>query len=327
VLRRHHHEILLHTGQHYDDEMSDRFFRELSIPRPDIALGVGSGLHGEQTAKMLVGIEAAITEQRPDAVMVYGDTNSTLAGALAASKLQVPVAHVEAGLRSFNRAMPEELNRMVADTLSTLLLCPSEGAVANLAREGITRGVHCVGDVMWELLNRVAANGPPSPAARLGMANGAYVVATVHRAENTDDPARLNAILQALNELPWPVLFPVHPRIATTVAAKRRSSRVHFVAPLGYADMIAAVRDAHAAVTDSGGLQKEAYWLGVPCVTLREETEWVETVAAGWNTLAGADPARITAAVSGAARPASRPPLYGDGHAAERIIEAFNTWN
>ena len=311
----------MHTGQHYDDAMSERFFREFGIPKPDIELGVGSGPHGEQTGQMLAGIERAIVETTPDAVMVYGDTNSTLAGALAAAKLQVPIAHVEAGLRSFNRAMPEEINRVVTDTLSTVLFCPSDTAVANLAREGIHRGVHNVGDVMWDVLNTFAPPlSDPSTLVEVGVTPGDYVVVTVHRAENTDAPDRLAAILQAINALPATVIFPVHPRITSAIAAHAFGPHVKVMAPLGYRQMMSLVRKARAVLTDSGGLQKEAYWLGVPCVTLRDETEWVETVATGWNTLAGADRDRIRAAVERLTRPAQRDPLYGEGGAAKKIV-------
>jgi UDP-N-acetylglucosamine 2-epimerase len=321
VLRQQHREVLLHTGQHYDDAMSDRFFRELDIPAPDVELGVGSGTHGQQTARMLIGIEDAITQVRPDAVLLYGDTNSTLAGALAAAKMQVPVAHVEAGLRSFNRVMPEEINRTVTDALSALLFCPSDTAVANLRREGITNGVHLVGDVMWEVLNRFAGHAPDSTLqSRLGLRPDGYAVATVHRAENTDSAPRLAAVVAAINALSMPVLLPVHPRTKNALGDIAFGSHVHVVDPLSYLDMIAAVRHARVVLTDSGGLQKEAYWLGVPCVTLRDETEWPETVASGWNVLAGANADRIVAAVRGVTRPAHRPKLYGEGAVAGRIV-------
>ena len=327
MLREQHREVLLHTGQHYDDAMSDRFFRELAIPNPDIELGVGSGPHGEQTARMLIGIEQAIVDVRPAAVLVYGDTNSTMAGALAAAKLQVPIAHVEAGLRSYNRAMPEEINRTVTDALSSLLFAPSATAVANLRREGITRGVHEVGDVMWAVLNRALKSSTTAVLTRHGLRPGQYGVVTVHRAENTDAAARWSAILAAIDALDLPVIFPVHPRIRHAVAAHRLPAHVHAVEPLGYADMITAVRHARVVITDSGGLQKEAYWLSVPCITLRDETEWVETVAAGWNVLVGADAERIVAAASQPPRPADRPPLYGEGDVSRRITtllsEAF----
>jgi len=324
-LRRRATEVLVHTGQHYDDEMSAVFFRDLGIPQPEHSLDVGSGSHGEQTGAMLARVEAVIRDERPDWVLVYGDTNSTLAGALAAAKLHVPVAHVEAGLRSFNRRMPEEVNRVVTDHLSALLLCPSEVAASNLADEGIRAGVHVVGDVMADVLLDVAARVRETSAVltRLGLEEGGYALATVHRAENTDAPERLQAIVDALASLPFPVVFPVHPRTRGALARLPRApgARLRRIDPVGYGDMVRLLADARVTLTDSGGLQKEAYWLGVPCVTLRDETEWVETVASGWNRLVGADRDRIVAAASAAARPVERPLLYGgDGAAAARVV-------
>ena len=325
VLRQQHTEILIHTGQHYDAAMSDVFFDELQIEAPAVNLGVGSASHGEQTAAMLAGIERVLLEERPDWVMVYGDTNSTLAGALAASKLRIPIAHVEAGLRSFNRAMPEEINRVVADHLSGLLLCPSGTAVDNLAAEGIRRGVYVVGDVMLDalLFARARAGARSGVLSRLGVAERQYVVATVHRAENTDDAARLAGIIGALDACEGTVVFPVHPRTRKVIERSRLavSPRVRFVDPLGYLDMVRLVSTARLVVTDSGGLQKEAYWLGIPCVTVRDETEWVETVAAGWNVVVGTDRERIVAAVRKFAPPAERPEIYGAPGAAARCVE------
>ena len=316
----------MHTGQHYDEAMSDRFFSELDLPKPEIELGVGSGPHGAQTARMLIGIEAAISDTRPDAVLVYGDTNSTLAGALAAAKLHVPVAHVEAGLRSFNRRMPEEINRVVTDALSTLLFCPSASAAAHLAREGITSGVLVVGDVMAEALQQFADGRHDAEVLqRVGLERGSYSLATVHRAENTDAPGRLNAIMQGLAGLRSPVVFPAHPRVRDAVLAMNLPAQIRVIAPVGYREMAALTRNARVVLTDSGGLQKEAYWLGVPCVTLRDETEWTETVDAGWNRLVGADTARIIAAATTAARPPARPPLYGEGGAVAAIVNALQT--
>jgi UDP-N-acetylglucosamine 2-epimerase len=329
-LRQHHHEILLHTGQHYDDAMSDRFFNELDLPQPEIELGVGSASHAQQTGRMLIGIETAIAEHRPDAVLVYGDTNSTIAGALAAAKMHVPVAHVEAGLRSFNRTMPEEINRVVTDALSSLLLCPSETAAANLRREGITSGVHLVGDVMADVLAKFGGTANAAAVlAGFGVRDGQYFVATVHRAENTDDPSRLRSIIEALSDLPSPVIFPAHPRVKAAIAAAgvRPGANVRVVDPVGYASMIALAKHARAVLTDSGGLQKEAYWLGVPCVTLRDETEWVETVASGWNVLTGSDAGRIAAAATAATRPPTHPRLYGDGNAAAAIVRHLERLN
>jgi UDP-N-acetylglucosamine 2-epimerase len=325
-LRARHVEILVHTGQHYDYQMSDVFFDGLDIPAPDVNLSVGSGSHASQTAAMLKGIEDVLLAERPDWLLIYGDTNSTLAGAMAAAKLSVPVAHVEAGLRSFNRRMPEEINRVVADHLSDLLLCPSGTATGNLAAEGILRNVHVVGDVMLDVLSwarQRVATGQPDVLARLGIGKGTYAVATVHRSENTDDPARLAGILNAFNLLDQPIVFPVHPRTRKVIAASGGVLKPHVrvIEPLGYLDMVALMASSRLALTDSGGLQKEAYWLGVPCVTLRDETEWVETVDAGWNTLAGAGSERIVHAVRSCSPPDARPSLYGDGDAAGTCVD------
>jgi UDP-GlcNAc3NAcA epimerase len=319
-------EILVHTGQHYDYEMSGVFFDGLMLPQPDADLAIGSGSHGTQTGAMLKAVEDVLVAQRPDYVLIYGDTNSTLAGALAAAKLCVPVAHVEAGLRSFNRRMPEEINRITADHLSDLLLCPSNAAVVNLAAEGITRNVHLVGDVMLDVLNwaKQQTDGKrPAIMSRLGLASQPYVVATVHRSENTDEIGRLSSILRAFNSLNEPVVFPVHPRTRKKIAEMNfePKAHVHLVEPLGYVDMVALVGGARLVLTDSGGLQKETYWLGVPCVTLREETEWVETVEAGWNVLAGSNSDKIVGAARTFSPPHMRPNLYGDGAAADKCVE------
>jgi len=329
-LRREHVEILLHTGQHYDYEMSGVFFDGLSIPPPDVNLEVGSGSHGAQTAAMLEGIERVLVAEKPDWLLIYGDTNSTLAGALAASKLSIPVAHVEAGLRSFNRRMPEEINRVVADRLSELLLCPSQTAIGNLADEGMSRNVHLVGDVMLDVLNwakaRVEAD-PPDILGRLGLSRASYLLATVHRSENTDDPARLSGILSAFDAVDEPIVFPVHPRARKMIAATggKLRSHIRMIDPVGYLEMVALARSARLVLTDSGGLQKEAYWLGVPCVTLRDETEWVETVEAGWNTLVGSNARTIGEAVRTYRPNGTRPALYGDGAAAARCVALLGT--
>jgi UDP-GlcNAc3NAcA epimerase len=323
-LRASHREILLHTGQHYDDCLSDRFFRELDLPAPDYTLGVGSASHAVQTAQMMIGIEEAIERECPDCVLVYGDTNSTLAGALAAAKLHVPVAHVEAGLRSFNRRMPEEINRLIADQLAHALFCPSESAARNLEKEGITRGVHVVGDVMGEALRRFSglSHDTARLLARIGVSSGKYFLATVHRAENTDVGAALAEILLAFDALSGPVILPAHPRLrnALTRHSLVPGDNIRLIEPVGYLDMIALERHARAILTDSGGVQKEAYWLGIPCVTLRNETEWVETVEAGWNVLTGANAARIVDAAHRLSPPAFRPPLYGEDGAARAIV-------
>jgi len=259
-------------------------------------------------------------------VLVYGDTNSTLAAALAAAKRQTPIAHVEAGLRSFNGRMPEEINRVVADRLAALLFCPSRVAVDNLAAEGVTRGVHLVGDVMRDAIDAAAARAASREGAlldRLGVARGGFVLATIHRADNTDDAERLTRIMCGLARSGLPVVLPIHPRTRAAIerAGVHPPDSIRIVDPLGYLDMIALERSARVVATDSGGVQKEAYWLGVPCVTLRDETEWVETVAAGWNRLAGSDPDAIARAIADSAPCADHPALYGDGRAAERIVE------
>jgi UDP-GlcNAc3NAcA epimerase len=321
-------EVLLHTGQHYDPQMSGVFFEELGIRHPHYNLEVGSGSHAAQTAAMLVGIEDVIAKERPAVVLVYGDTNSTLAGALAASKLHVPVSHVEAGLRSFNRAMPEEINRVVADALSSLLFSPTEVAARNLAREGVTDGVHIVGDVMYDAVLWAAervGSGTPEIVSRLGVTPRNYLLATVHRASNTDDPANLAAIAAALSNAGETVVFPVHPRTRKAIATSGivMSGNIMPVEPVSYLDMIALEQHARTILTDSGGVQKEALWLGVPCITLRDETEWVETVESGWNTLAGTDTARILAALRHPQPQGAPPQPYGDGHASERIVEVL----
>ena len=343
-------EILIHTGQHYDEGMSDIFFRELEIPAPKYNLAIGSGPHGRQTGRMLGAIEEVLLTEKPDWVLTYGDTNSTLAGALAAAKLHIPSAHVEAGLRSFNRRMPEEINRIVADQLATLLFCPSQVAVDNLAAEGIpslltprssrltpdalplTPHVLNVGDVMADALQFAAAKASAQSdiLTRLGLHPRGYLLATVHRAENTDDPKRLSNIMSALSELAErePVILPLHPRTKKILDASHltpNSSLLTLLDPVGYFDIIALEQSARLILTDSGGMQKEAYWLGVPCVTLRDETEWVETVASGWNVLTGADRDRIARAVRTHQPPAAHPPLYGEGRAAQKIIDVMTT--
>lgn len=325
-LRRRHEEVLLHTGQHYDYAMSGIFFDGLDMPAAEINLGVGSGTHGAQTGAMLGGIEEVLLSEQPDWVVVYGDTNSTLAGALAAAKLHIPVAHVEAGLRSFNRRMPEEINRVAVDHLSDLLLCPSKTAVKNLAAEGIAKNVHLVGDIMLDVLNWARdrnAERPPEILSQLDLCEGGYLLTTVHRSENTDDASRMSGILSALDALDEPVVFPVHPRARKVISGGKYklSPQVRLIDPVGYLDMVSLTRSARRVLTDSGGLQKEAYWLGVPCVTLRDETEWVETVEAGWNILVGSDRARIIEAVRKFELPAERPSLYGDGCVAARCAE------
>lgn len=312
------HEVVqVHTGQHYDDNMSGVFYRELGIPEPDVHLGVGSGSHAQQTAAMFERLEPVIAAARAGCVVIYGDTNTTLAAAVVAAKLVVPVAHVEAGLRSFNRAMPEEQNRVVADHLSAILFCPTGTAVRNLASEGITGGVHLVGDVMAEALADAATRARTESAVldRLGLVDRGYALATVHRAENTNDPKRLVGVLAALNGMGERVVFPMHPRTRQAVAGTgwTPAANVQVVEPMGYLDMVRLEASARVVVTDSGGVQKEAGWLGVPCVTMRDETEWIETLEGGRNVLAGSDPAAIVAAVRDAGEVLPAKVVAGDG--------------
>ncbi len=330
ALRADHREILVHTGQHYDYELSKIFFQGLNIPAPDHNLEVGSGSHARQTADMLATLERVLLDERPDRVLVYGDTNSTLAGALTAAKLCIPIAHVEAGLRSFNRAMPEEINRILTDCVSDFLFCPTQTAVENLRREGITRGVHLVGDVMFDAAIEAAdrADAESKILNRLQLKRGAYLLATVHRASNTDDPANLRAIVEAFVEADETLVLPLHPRTAKHLQAAglhntlASTPHVRLTEPLGYLDFLMLLRNARKVLTDSGGVQKEACFHRIPCITLREETEWVETVESGWNVLVGADKDRILSEI---ARPFSKPtaarekdPLQ-DGRAAQRI--------
>ncbi len=320
AIRRTHQEVLVHTGQHYDENMSAVFFRELDIPEPDINLGVGSGPHGAQTGAMMAALEKVALEVMPDWVLVYGDTNSTLAAALVAAKLHQRIAHVEAGLRSYDRRMPEEVNRVVADHLSDLLLCPTDAAAANLAREGIERGVHVIGDVMYDafLHNAGAAKSRSDIVRRLGLEMGSFALATVHRAENTDDPLKLASIMRGLGGSGLEVVLPLHPRTRARLH-EETGSRIRLIDPVGYLDMIALEDAAAVVVTDSGGVQKEAYFLGKPCITLRENTEWTETVAAGWNVLVGSDADRIAESMRTFKPSGKRDDLFGDGHAAEKI--------
>ena len=325
-------EDVIHTGQHYDDDMSAVFFDELEMAEPHLNLGVGSGSHAVQTARMLESLETALRDLEPHLVLVYGDTNSTLAGALAAAKIPIPVAHVEAGVRSFNRRMPEEINRIAIDHISDVLFPPTETARLRLVTEGLEgRTLVRVGDVMFDAVLHAASRRKARSGllAELGIAAGSYILVTIHRAENTDDPARLGGILRALETLAaeFPVVLPLHPRTRAAFQGLRPAglgdSAIKVIGPLGYMDMQAAEAAAKVIVTDSGGVQKEAYWHGVPCVTVRHETEWVELIEAGWNRLAAPeDPVAIIRAVrlSGSTRDLPRPPLYGDGHAGEKIV-------
>jgi UDP-N-acetylglucosamine 2-epimerase len=335
-LRWQHTEVLVHTGQHYDDEMSAVFFQELGIREPNYSLEVGSGSHGWQTGLMLARVEEVLLAEQPDWVLVYGDTNSTLAGALAAVKLHILVAHVEAGLRSFNREMPEEHNRVLTDHCADLLFCPTRTAVDNLAKEGITRWVHLAGDVMYDAALQFGALARERSTILndLGLLPKRYLLATVHRPYNTDDPDRLQSILEAFIEIGEPIVFPVHPRTRRCMAEfgldslpAFRCSNVQFVEPVGYLDMLMLEQHARLILTDSGGVQKEAYFFAVPCVTLRPETEWVETVDAGWNVVVDTDQERIVWAASGRVWPDGTPPLvFGDGCASEKMVRLLEEY-
>jgi UDP-GlcNAc3NAcA epimerase len=320
-------EILVHTGQHYDADMSDVFFDELQIPKPKYELGVGSAGHGAQTGEMMRRLEPVAVAEAPDVIVVYGDTNSTLAGALVGAKLGTPVAHVEAGLRSFNRSMPEEINRIVADHVSSWLFVPNARARAQLASEGILDGVVEVGDLMVDLVARVGETLPKRPAVleRFGVTPYAYGVATIHRASNTDDPKTFARLIDGLHAVDMPIVFPVHPRTRSIAAAcgVGQNDNIVVSSPLSYGETIALLARACVVFTDSGGMQKEAYVLRVPCVTLREETEWLETLEDGWNVLAGSDPAKIA---RGARRlmPARQKAHYGTGDCAAQIVNALS---
>ena len=329
-LRRSHHELLIHTGQHFDEQLSGVFFDEFGLPAPDRQLGIAGGSNSSQTARMLGALEPVVREAPPDVVLIYGDTNSTLAGALAGSQAGLPVAHVEAGMRSFDRAMPEELNRVLADHASALLLCSSDVAVENLRREGIEAAARLVGDVMIDVAIRVqpTARGRLDLVRAHGLTPGEYVLVTAHRPGNVDAPDRLAQLVELLLAVPYQVVVPLHPRTrarlrtAGLLERVERSERLVVTAPLGYLELTTLLCNAHAVMTDSGGLQKEAYLAGIPCVTLRSTTEWTETVQLGWNALVDLD---VAAAVAALERepPAERPPLYGDGHAAERVVDAL----
>lgn len=329
-LRAEHEEVLVHTGQHYDDNLSHVFFAELGVAEPDRQLGIGGGSNTSQTARMLAALEPLLVELEPDAVLVYGDTNSTLAGALAAAQADIPVVHVEAGMRSYDRAMPEERNRVLTDHLSDLLLCASKTAVSSLGEEAIMGRIEFVGDVMVDvaLRRQASARAAREIPAAYDLSPGEYLLLTAHRAGNVDDAERLCALVRLIEALPGPTLFPIHPRTRARLheagldGELERIEGLRLTEPLGYVEFSALLCQARAVLTDSGGVQKEAYLAEVPCVTLRANTEWVETVAVGWNTLVDLD---ADAALRALERnpSAEHPALYGDGHAAERCVEAI----
>ena len=330
LLRAEHDELLVHTGQHHDDELSTIFVDELGVPRPERELGIHGGTNTDQTARMLAALGPLIEVEAPELVLVYGDTNSTLAGGLAAAQAHVPVAHVEAGMRSFDRAMPEEVNRVLTDHLADLLLCASPTAVANLQRENAAGRIELVGDVMVDvaLLFQPRAKADDAPLREADVHPGEYVLATAHRAGNVDDPARLGLLVDLLLAIEGPVVLPLHPRTRARLEAAgwlddlENAAHIRLLPPLGYLAFTALLCRARAVLTDSGGVQKEAYLAGVPCVTLRDTTEWVETVEVGWNVLVDLDAAAAIAALD-RTPPAERPELYGDGRAGERVVAAL----
>ncbi len=319
-------ELIVHTGQHYDNRMSGVFFDELALPAPKYHLGVGSASHGAQTGEIMKRLDPVVDDERPDWLLVYGDTNSTLAGALVGAKLRIPTAHVEAGLRSFNREMPEEINRIVADRVSDLLLAPTKSAAEQLRAEGNDGTIEIVGDLMVDLALEASQRLPEEPGilTHLHLTRGSYAVATIHRAANTDDPIVFQSLVEGMRSTQLPVVFPVHPRTKPLVErfAVGRNDNIIVCEPLPYLEMLALVSRARVVMTDSGGLQKEAIVLGVPCVTLRNETEWTETLDERWNVVVGCDPGRIAAA---AARPIPRRKIqpFGDGKSARHIVEAM----
>ena len=328
-LRKYFQELLVHTGQHYDYGMSEIFFEELGIPEPDYNLGIGGGTHGKMTGEMLAAIEEVLLKEKPDAVLIYGDTNSTLAGSLAAVKLHIPVAHVEAGLRSYNRRMPEEINRILSDQVSKWLFVPSKVAQANLMKEGVIDGVYIVGDIMYDavLLNSKKASDNSKILEQLKIQKNEYFLSTIHRAENTDIKERLAVILEIFSSLEKNIILPLHPRTKNKIKdyGFNFPQNVTVADPLGYLDMLQLMQNAGAILTDSGGIQKEAYYLNVPCITLRDESEWVETVEVGWNIIVGADKEKFNQAFQNLnkVRERDHPFLYGDGKTAEKIVEVL----
>ncbi len=333
-LRKKHQEVILHTGQHYDDELSRVFFSELSIPEPDYNLGIGSAEHGEQSGRMLKGIEEVLLFEKPDLVIVYGDTNSTLAGALASVKQKIPVAHVEAGLRSFKKSMPEEINRVLTDQVSSLLFCPTKTSVQNLRKEGITKGVHLVGDVMYDSFRRYfkLAETKSKIMRNLNLSKKGFYLMTIHRAENTDIEENLKKLVEILCGLDKKTVFPVHPRTKKSLCEFDLLGKLEskgdllLLDPVSYLDMLVLEKNARCVLTDSGGVQKEAFFLKTPCLTLREETEWAETVENGWNFVSGLEPETIRrnlrriSAVEG-----SKKAFFGSGRASENIVKVLST--
>lgn len=327
-IRKFHNEILVHTGQHYDDNMSKIFFDELNIPKPDYNLNIGSGTHGVQTGRMLIEIEKILFDIKPDMVIVYGDTNSTIAGALAASKLLIPVIHIEAGLRSYNMDMPEEQNRVLTDHISKYLFCPTDTAIKNLEKEGITKDVYNTGDVMYDafLYNKYLIASKKGILKKLNIQKKGYLLATVHRAENTDNILNMRHIINAFNDCGKTIVFPIHPRTKKFIDKYnlRLNNNIIPIDPVGYLEMVELECNAVKIITDSGGVQKEAYFAKIPCITLRNETEWVETVEAGWNILSGTDKDKITNAIMYFNPVNEQKNYFGNGRASSNLVKIIN---
>jgi UDP-GlcNAc3NAcA epimerase len=328
IIRQKHEEILVHTGQHYDENMSKVFFEELGIPRPNYNLEVGSGSHGKQTGQMLIALEEIYLKEKPDVVLVYGDTNSTFAGALCASKLLIPVAHIEAGLRSFNMNMPEEQNRILTDHISKVLFAPTDTAVKNLKGEGITDGVYNVGDVMFDAVVHFKglAEEKSHLTEKLSLRDQKYILTTIHRAENTNDIKRLKSIVEALNESERTVILPLHPRTKKYIEdyGLKFNNNIHVIDPVGYLEMIDLEMNAEKIVTDSGGVQKEAFFMHKPCITMRDETEWVETVQNGWNVIVGTSKIKILDNIINFEPKEKQRDIFGDGKASEKILDILS---
>ncbi|MCD2502377.1 UDP-N-acetylglucosamine 2-epimerase (non-hydrolyzing) [Clostridium sp. NSJ-145] len=330
ALRKKHKEILVHTGQHYDENMSNIFFNELKIPKPDYNLEIGSGSHGKMTGAMLSSLEEIYLKENPDFVLVYGDTNSTIAGALAASKLLIPVIHVEAGLRSFNKDMPEEQNRILTDHISKFLLVPTEDAIKNLKNEGIIDNVYNIGDVMYDavLMFKELAKEKEYLLEELGVNKNEYILTTIHRAENTNNIERLKNMIQALNECGENVILPLHPRTKKFIEdyGLNFNDNIKVIEPIGYLEMLMLESNSKKIVTDSGGVQKEAYFMGKPCITMRDETEWVETVKLGWNKIVGTDKNEIINSIKTFNPTTKQEKIFGDGNASEKIVDIIDSY-
>lgn len=333
ILRQSFDEVLVNTGQHYDYKMAGVFFEELKIPKPDYDLGIGSDSHGRQTGRMMIAVEEVVEKEQPDAILVYGDTNSTLAGATVAAKLHIPIIHIEAGLRSYNKSMPEELNRIMTDHISTLLFTPTDNAGDNLRKEGIVEGVHQVGDVMYDAVKfNIGLAEERYSLTDFGLEEKKYILGTIHRADNTDNPERLQAILQAFAKVEETIYLPLHPRTKKMIEESGfnrlvdRAANIKIVEPISYLEMLFLEKNAKAIVTDSGGVQKEAYFAKVPCLTLRDQTEWVETVNTGWNQLVNPLTDDLSAKLTNLTVGEPIEDLYGDGQAAQKITSILDNY-